>query len=75
MASGQTSRRPPGDRLLRAGAVVTVIGIICTLIAMLPLIIPGLTLPSAWWFLSMITGVGLAMVILGLAVAARSRRR
>lgn len=54
---------------------MTVIGIICTLIAILPLIIPGLTLPSAWWFLSMITGVGLAMVILGLAVAARSRRR
>ena len=75
MASGHTSRHPAGDRLLRSGAVVTVIGLICTLIAMLPLIIPDLTLPSAWWFLSMITGVGLAMVILGLAVAARSRRR
>ena len=63
-----------GDRLLRIGGVVTVIGLICTVIAMLPLVLPGLELPSAWWFLSMITGVGLALVIIGLAVSARSRR-
>ena len=69
------STRTPGDRILRIGAVVTVIGLVCTLIAILPLVIPGLELPSAWWFLSMITGVGLALVILGLAVSARSRRR
>ena len=65
----------PGDRLLRIGAVVTVIGLVCTVIAMLPLAIPSLELPSAWWFLSMITGIGLALVIAGLAVSARSRRR
>ena len=64
-----------GDRLLRIGAVVTVIGLVCTVIAMLPLVVPGLNLPSVWWFLSMITGVGLALVIAGLAVSARSRRR
>ena len=65
----------PGDRLLRIGSVVTVIGLVCTVIAMLPLVVPGLELPSVWWFLSMITGVGLALVIVGLAVSARSRRR
>jgi hypothetical protein len=75
MVSGRASDSVPGDRLLRAGAIVTVIGLVCTLIAMLPLVVPGMTLPSAWWFLSMITGVGLAMVIIGLAVAARARRR
>lgn len=69
------SGRAPGDRLLRAGAIVTGVGIVCTLIAMLPLVVPGLSLPSAWWFLSMLTGVGLALVIAGLAVAARGRRR
>ncbi|MGI9195846.1 MAG: hypothetical protein ACR2KE_00095 [Candidatus Nanopelagicales bacterium] len=69
------SQRPPGEGLLRAGAVVTVIGLICTVIAMLPLVVPGLSLPSAWWFLSMLTGVGLALVIAGLAVSARGRRR
>ena len=60
---------------MRIGAVVTVVGLVCTIIAMLPLVVPGLELPSAWWFLSMITGVGLALVIAGLAVSARSRRR
>jgi hypothetical protein len=68
-------QRSPGDRLLRIGAVVTVIGLLCTGIAMLPLLIPDLELPSVWWFLSMITGVGLALVIAGLAVSARSRGR
>jgi hypothetical protein len=37
--------------------------------------VPDLELPSVWWFLSMITGVGLALVIVGLAVSARSRHR
>ncbi len=69
------TERSTGDRLLRLGAVVTVIGLVCTVIAMLPLVVPDLELPSVWWFLSMITGVGLALVILGLAVSARSRRR
>jgi hypothetical protein len=69
------SARTPGDRLLRIGAAVTVLGLTCTLVAMLPLVIPSLELPPAWWFLSMITGVGLALVIAGLAVSARSRRR
>jgi hypothetical protein len=68
------TERSAGDRLLRIGAVVTVIGLVCTVIAMLPLVVPGLELPSVWWFLSMITGVGLALVIAGLAVSARSRR-
>lgn len=67
--------RSTGDRLLRVGAAVTVVGLVCTVIAMLPLVVPSVELPSAWWFLSMITGVGLALVILGLAVSARSRRR
>ena len=67
-------RASAGDRLLRIGAVVTVVGLVCTVIAMLPLVIPSLELPSAFWFLSMITGVGLALVILGLAVSARARR-
>jgi hypothetical protein len=70
-----TSRPPAGDRLLRAGAIVTVIGILATMVAMLPLVIPSLTLPPAMWFASMIIGIGLAMVIAGFAVSARARGR
>jgi VIT1/CCC1 family predicted Fe2+/Mn2+ transporter len=65
----------PGDRLLRIGAVVMIVGLACTLVALLPLVFPSLELPSLWWFLSMLTGVGLALVLLGLVVSARSRRR
>jgi len=60
---------------MRVGAVVTVIGLIFAVLAMLPLVVPGLTLPSALWFLAMLTGVELALVLLGLLVSARNRRR
>ena len=64
----------PGDRLLRVGLVVTVIGLLLSSIALLPLLFPNLELPGAWWFLSMITGMGLALVIFGLIRASRARR-
>ena len=54
--------------------VVTIVGLILSSIALLPLFFPNLELPGAWWFLSMITGVGLALVILGLIRASRGRR-
>jgi hypothetical protein len=62
------------DRVLRAGAVITVIGLACTLVAILPLMIPSLELPSVMWFLAMLTGVGLIVVFVGLSMQARSRR-
>ena len=64
----------PADRVLRIGGVITAIGIVCTLIAMLPLVIPSLDLPGAMWFLAMLTGVGLVVVFAGLAMGARARR-
>jgi VIT1/CCC1 family predicted Fe2+/Mn2+ transporter len=60
---------------LRAGAIVTVVGLVFTVIAMVPLLVPSVTLPSALWFLAMLTGVGLAMVIAGLMTSAITRRR
>ena len=59
---------------MRVGAVVTVVGLVCTLIALLPLAVDSLELPSLWWWLSMLTGVGLALVIVGLWRSARQRR-
>ncbi len=59
---------------MRVGAVVTVVGLVCTLIALLPLVVDSLELPSLWWWLSMLTGVGLALVIVGLWRSARQRR-
>lgn len=66
-------RRNNSDRVIRAGAAITVLGIIFSLIALLPLI-TDIELPSTWWFLSMVTGIGLATVLVGLTMSARSRR-
>ena len=49
-------------------------GLAFTLLAIVPLVVPSVSLPSAMWFLSMLTGVGLAIVFVGLVIAARGRR-
>jgi hypothetical protein len=64
----------PGDRLIRAGLVVTVVGMLLTLVAMLPLV-TDIELPSALWWLSMLVGVGMGMVLVGLARNGRRRSR
>ena len=64
----------PADRVLRIGGWVTVVGLVFTVIAMLPLVVPSLELPGAMWFLAMLTGVGLIIVFVGLAMGARGRR-
>jgi hypothetical protein len=60
---------------MRAGAIVTPVGIACTVVAILPLVAPQISLPPAMWFLSMLTGVGLILVLAGLLVSALTRRR
>jgi hypothetical protein len=60
------------QRVIKAGAILTIIGIIASLIAILPLV-SDIELSGTWWFLSMITGVGLATVLVGLTMSARSR--
>lgn len=70
-----TPHRPPADRVLRLGTAITVAGLVFTVIAMLPLVFPSLDLPPAMWFLAMLTGVGLVIVFVGLAMGARARRR
>jgi hypothetical protein len=62
------------DRILRIGVVVTAIGLVATLIAILPLFNADIELPGYWWFLSMITGVGLTIIIAGFIMGARERR-
>lgn len=64
----------PADRVLRIGGVITAAGLVFTLIACLPLVFPSLELPSAMWFLAMLTGVGLIVVCIGLVLGARERR-
>ena len=69
-----TSDTSSADRILRIGAWITALGLVFTVIACLPLLIPSLSMPSALWGLSMLTGVGLAVVFVGLVMGARQRR-
>lgn len=62
------------DRVLRIGGVITAAGLVFTLVALLPLVVPTLDLPPVMWFLAMLTGVGLIVVFVGLAMGARQRR-
>lgn len=63
-----------GDRLMRIGLGLLIVGIGCTLVAISPLVYPDLKLPSYWWALSMLTGVGLALILFGLRRSSQSRR-
>jgi VIT1/CCC1 family predicted Fe2+/Mn2+ transporter len=74
LASLESAKVARAQRVIQIGAILTVVGIALTLIAILPLV-SDIELSSAWWFLSMITGVGLATVIAGLTMSARSRSR
>jgi hypothetical protein len=64
----------PGDRLVRAGVVLSVVGISLALVALLPLV-TDLRLPSTFWALSMLVGVGFALILAGLVRNGRSRAR
>ncbi len=70
----ETTATRSGDRLIRAGLVVTAVGMLLALIAMLPLV-TDVELPSTFWWLSMLVGVGLAMILVGLARNGRRRAR
>lgn len=69
-----TSDTFSADRVLRIGAWITALGLVFTAIACLPLLVPSLSMPSALWGLSMLTGVGLVVVFIGLIAGARQRR-
>ena len=62
------------DRVMRIGGVVTALGLAFLTLAILPLFFPSLELPSIMWFLSMLIGVGIVIICIGLVMSARSRR-
>lgn len=74
MKSAPFAASSGADRLLRLGGAVTVIGMVLSLIAMSPVVL-GQQLSSVWWALSMTTGAGLVLLLVGVrrVSAARSR--
>jgi hypothetical protein len=64
----------PGERLIRVGVGLSILGIALALVALLPLV-TDLELPSEFWALSMLLGLGFGLILLGLARKGRSRAR
>ena len=54
--------------------MVFLVGVFCTLLVMTQLV-TGAELPSGMWFLAMLMGLGLLLVLLGLLGNARRRSR
>jgi hypothetical protein len=73
-ATSHDHPRTAADTVMRAGAVVTAVGMVCLLVAIIPLFVSSAHLPSAMWFAAMLTGVGLLIGFVGLAMGARRRR-
>lgn len=63
-----------GPTLVRAGFGVTIAGLVLGLVALLPLV-TSVELPSLFWSLAMLLGLGLGVILVGLAVQARHRSR
>ncbi len=59
---------------MQAGIAVMAAGFAFGLIAMLPLVTP-IQLPTAFWALAMLIGVGLLMILVGLFRTGRRRSR
>ena len=61
-----------GNRLMLTGSIILASGMLLTLIAILPLFI-DLQLPWYWWALSMLTGLGLLLILIGLRRSSKTR--
>lgn len=65
-------KQPKGDLLMRIGASVLTLGMLLTIIAISPLV-TGFELDSIWWLLSMLAGLGLGLILLGLRRSSKTR--
>ncbi|MDQ0714250.1 preprotein translocase subunit SecY [Streptomyces luteogriseus] len=74
----QTNSAAPGDRLVRAGAVVFFIGALATLVTVAPLFLGTTPFPTYMFGLSMLMAVGFLMagagVLRSVAVGRRQAR-
>jgi hypothetical protein len=64
-----------GDGLVRAGAVVFLIGAVATVVTFVPLLLDLTRLPTVAYWLSMLMPAGFLVALLGLLRTARAQRR
>ncbi|AMW11213.1 hypothetical protein ACFZAD_11445 [Streptomyces iakyrus] len=71
----QTNSAAPGDRLVRAGAVVFFIGALATLVTVAPLFLGTSPFPTYMFGLSMLMAVGFLMAGAGVLRSVAAGRR
>ncbi|MGP3983522.1 hypothetical protein [Streptomyces sp. KR80] len=65
----------PGDRLVRIGAIVFLIGAVATAATVAPLFLGADPLPPAAYFVCMLMGLGFALAAAGLLRSIATQRR
>ncbi|MFV8184299.1 hypothetical protein [Streptomyces sp. AF1B] len=71
----QTNSAEPGDRLIRAGAIVFFLGALATLVTVAPLLLHTTPFPTYMFGLSMLMGIGFLMAGAGLLQSISAGRR
>ncbi|WP_053708388.1 hypothetical protein [Streptomyces sp. NRRL B-3648] len=71
----QTNSAAPGDRLIRAGAVVFFIGAVATLVTVAPLFLGAKPFPTYMFGLSMLMAVGFLVAGAGVLRSVAAGRR
>ena len=71
----QTNSAAPGDRLIRAGAVVFFIGVVATVVTVAPLLFDAKPFPTYMFGLSMLMAVGFLIAGAGLLRSIAAGRR
>lgn len=71
----QANSAAPGDGLVRAGAVVFIIGAVATLVTVAPLFLGTTPFPTYMFVLSMLMGVGFLMAGAGVLRSVAAGRR
>jgi hypothetical protein len=67
--------RESGERLVRVGAVVFIVGALATMVTFIPLFFHLTPLPTPAYFASMLMPLGFLLALLGLFGSARAQRR
>ncbi|MER6556524.1 hypothetical protein ABT300_01985 [Streptomyces sp. NPDC001027] len=71
----QANSAAPGDRLIRAGAVVFFVGAVATLVTVAPLFLGSTPFPTYMFGLSMLMGVGFLIAGAGVLRSVAAGRR
>ncbi|WP_330458479.1 hypothetical protein OIB37_17180 [Streptomyces sp. NBC_00820] len=71
----QTNSAAPGDRLIRAGVIVFFIGVVATLVTVVPLFLGAKPFPTYMYGLSMFMAVGFLVAGAGVLRSVAAGRR